>query len=104
MTKLSFKEYYQSKVSLLEEDTKIIKFKTRHDVYKYCKVPLMLNETKVYVAFKPKDRIVVEWDRIGNNITPVRIIFNENEHTPTWGAQKMKSWVEQTTIQNLDTF
>lgn len=104
MTKLSFKDYYQSKVSLLEQDNSVIHFKTRHDVYKYCKVPMIVNGNKVYVAFKPKDKIVVEWDRIGENIIPKKFIINENEHIPTWNPQKMKSWVEQTTIQNLDTF
>lgn len=99
MTKLSFKDYYESKKSLLGQSDATVIFRTKHDVYKYCKVPFSLNENKVYVSFKPKDVLIVEWQRTGNNIKPLRFEINGQEYYPSWNEAKMKSWVEQTTTQ-----
>ena len=70
MTKLSFKDYYESKKSLLGQSDATVVFRTKHDVAKYCKVPFSLNESKVYLSFKPRDSLIVEWQRTGNNIIP----------------------------------
>lgn len=99
MKKLSFKQYYDSKQHLLTELSKPITFKTTHSLYKYCKVPLQLDEERKYVAFKPNDLIVVEWQRQGDEITPLSIEINQQTHQITWNPKKMKSWVETSSTQ-----
>lgn len=102
MKNLSFKQYYDSKQRLLLEATSSVKFVTTHDVYKYCKVPFSLEENKTYVSFKPKDIIVVEWQRSGEDIIPLSIEINEQKYTPSWNNKKMKTWVESSTTQKFD--
>ena len=97
--KLSFKEYYDSKQLLLRENTATVEFQTTHDVYKYCRVPFSLNETKTYVSFKPKDKINILWERSGGVIVRKQFTISEVTYIPLWNSAKMKTWVEQTTIQ-----
>ena len=96
--KLSFKEYYESRQQLLTENT-YIKFSTAHDVYKYCRVPFSLFEKKIYIPFKPKDRIKVLWERVDGVIHPVEFIINDASYIPLWNSTKMRTWVEQSTTQ-----
>lgn len=102
MKNLSFKQYYESKQRLLLEATSVVKFKTVHDVYKYCKVPFSLEENKTYISFKPKDVIIVEWQRSGDNIIPLNIEINKQIYVPSWNDKKMKTWVETSTIQKFN--
>lgn len=102
MKKLSFKDYYDSKIKLLTESVTPIVFKTKHDVYKYCKVPFIVNDEKKYISFKPKDLLIVEWQRIGNNIIPIKFQLNETDLLFSWNDKKMKTWVETSTTQLFD--
>ncbi len=102
MKNLSFKEYYESKQRLLQEATSSVVFKTTHDVYKYCKVPLLLEDNKTHISFKPKDIIIVEWQRSSDMIIPLTIEINKQKYTPSWNSKKMKNWVESATTQNLN--
>lgn len=102
MKKLSFKEYYESKVALITETSKPIVFVTTHSLYKYCKVPLSLNEDKIYISFKPKDNIIVEWSRVGNTITATKITINTTTYAPSWNGPKFKKWVETSSTQLLN--
>ncbi len=97
--KLTFKEYYDSKSILLKETQTSVKFKTSHDVYKYCRVPFSLNESKTYVAFKPKDKIEVLWERVDGVIYRKEFTISETTYIPLWNSTKMKTWVEQSTTQ-----
>jgi hypothetical protein len=101
MKKLSFKEYYESKQELLTETPSVI-FKTKHDIYKYCKVPFTVDGERTYVSFKPKDVVVVEWERIGDIISPLLFEMNSVNYTVAWNPKKMKTWVETSTIQLFD--
>lgn len=101
--KLSFKEYYESKTVLLRESSSVVEFNTIHDVYKYCRVPFSLNESKTYVAFKPKDKLHVLWERRNGIISRKQFTIAGNTYLPLWNRSKMKVWVEQSTIQIFDT-
>jgi hypothetical protein len=100
MAQQTFKEYYDAS-KLLKRDDIVVEFATEHTVYKYCKVPFILNEEKTYISFKPKDVINIKWERIGDNIRPLYININEEHHDLVWQPAKMKTWVEQSTTQNL---
>lgn len=102
MKRLTFKEYYESKQKLIKESDEVIRFFTTHDVYKYCKVPFLLEETKTYLSFKPKDNILVEWERNNGIISPIGFKINDKQYAPTWNSKKMKSWVETSTTQIFD--
>lgn len=97
--KLSFKQYYEAKQKLLEQSSSSVSFKTTHVLHKYCKVPLLLEEIKHYISFKPKDRITIHWNRNASEITPICIELNEKTLTPSWNGRKMKTWVETSTFQ-----
>lgn len=101
MKKLSFKEYYESKQKLLTE-TVSVTFKTKHDIYKYCKVPFTVEGERIYVSFKPKDVVVVEWERSDDIICPLIFELNSTLYTVAWNPKKMKTWVETSTIQLFD--
>lgn len=99
MNKLSFKEYYESKLELKQQNESTVIFKTTHDIGKYCKVPFMISESKVYVSLKPRDSMVVEWKRTSNDIVPLSFNINGVEYLPSWNSSKMKTWVQQTATQ-----
>lgn len=99
--KLSFKQYYEAKSMLLRENSDTI-FCTSHEVYKYCKVPLLEDATKNYMAFKPRDILLVEWIRSNGVIYPTSITFNDRKFELCWNPTKMKSWVQQSTTQILE--
>jgi hypothetical protein len=97
--KLSFKQYYESKINLKKVTEETVTFRTSHDVYKYCKVPFLLENNKTYIAFKPKDVIVVEWHRTGDQITPVQFTINDVDYIPSWNTTKTRDWVQTSTLQ-----
>lgn len=99
MKKLSFKEYYDSKITLITETSKPVIFVTSHNLNKYCKIPFTLNESKTYIAFKPKDNIIIEWSRSGDIITATKITINTTTYAPSWNGQKFKKWVETSSTQ-----
>lgn len=97
--KLTFKMYYEQKRALLSETQNTVYFNTVHDVSKYCKIPLNLEEQKNYVSLKPNDRLLIEWKRTAEEMTAMSITFNGKKYTPVWGSNKTKNWVETTTSQ-----
>lgn len=102
MHKLSFKEYCESKEILLESSTTKVMFNTTHIVNKYCKIPLYLIDAKVYVSFKPRELILIEWQRVGSTIELSSICVHDQTYNSVWVAEKIKSWVQQTTTQLFD--
>lgn len=97
--KLTFKKYYEEKKALLSEAQKTVYFSTVHDVSKYCKIPLNLEEQKNYVSLKPNDRLLIEWKRTAEEMVAISITFNGKTYHPCWNSSKTKNWVETTTSQ-----
>lgn len=99
--KLSFKQYYEAKKVLLHENSETI-FCTSHEVYKYCKVPLLEDRQKNYMSFKPRDILLIEWIRSDGLIYPTALTFNNKKFQLYWAPNKMKSWVRQSTTQIIE--
>src|SRR5882757_7286888 len=64
MKKLSFKEYYESKQQLLEAITNIPSTINTYVIKKYCKVPVIIENQKEFITFKPKDIIKIIWEYV----------------------------------------
>lgn len=104
-TKLSFKEYCQSKENLrLAADT-IPQITETYELMKYCKFPVVTDEEgdKQYVQMRPKDTIEIVWEFL-NPESPtakkVTVSTDEEDETrvqPAWGNTKLSSWVNKNT-------
>lgn len=101
MKKLSFKEYYNSKEQLLRASNNLPRVISEHVVKKYCKVPLMDDaNNKDYVALKPKDTIKILWEFHDIKNPQVKsITINETKYSPCWDNDKVKRWIDQTTLE-----
>lgn len=97
--KLSFSEYLSTKATLLKESNSTLVFTTYHCLTKYCKVPFTLNEAKLQLSFKPRDAIIVKWNRINEELIPIEVTKVNNTYIPKWNNKKMKSWIETNSIQ-----
>lgn len=102
MQKITFKQYLESKKLLLEHSQQGVIFSTKHNLYKYCKIPLFnINKEKNYISFKPNDIIIIEWTANQNDIVVNNICIQQTIYTPFWNNFKIKSWVHQSTLQIL---
>ena len=108
MTRLSFKEYYESKKRLLMASESIPRIRNEYYLTKYCKFPIfesMDSDSKQYVSFKPKDRIEVLWEKMDeNDAYPAArrmLIISESgdemEVYPCWNNKKMHNWIDNNT-------
>ena len=104
--KLSFKEYYESKQSLLLACESVPRIRNEYKLTKYCKVPVfesLDNDDKTYVSFKPKDRIEVLWEGVDEFddypiVKHIVLISEGNRQVfPCWGSNKIHKWVENNT-------
>ncbi len=105
----SFKDYLTSTKLLKEMAQNNYAFESKHEVTKYCKVPLLLIESaykKEYVSLKPKDIITISWGiKDGKAIIENLKIAQKNgtiQTLPQWYTVKMKSWALNNTNQLLD--
>lgn len=108
MVKLSFKQYLDSKEQLRNAVANTPISVIEYEVRKYCTLAVgELEEDKVVVGLKPKQRIVVEWyyDDI-DNPTPTSIQFvglsniDENEKQSTfWSGTKLRKWLNRHTTE-----
>lgn len=99
---MKFSQYYQTlKNELLEESDKVLTFSTTHNVTKYCKFPILEDGKREYLSFKMNDEIVVEWERVGGEITPKTLSFLGENYTSFWNKERFKKWVLRTSKQNV---
>jgi len=105
----SFKDYLTSTKLLKEMAQSNYAFDSRHEVTKYCKVPLLLIESaykKEYISLKPKDILTISWGiKDGKVIIENLKIVQKNgiiQTLPQWDTVKMKSWALNNTNQLLD--
>ena len=100
MKKLTFKEYYESKEALLQASLNLPKIVTEYIVKKYCKLPVILEADKDYIPLKPKDAVKILWEFHGDDTVHVKSIMIEGiAYSPVWSDEKIKKWVESTTME-----
>jgi hypothetical protein len=103
-TKLTFKEYLESKNQLREAASSIPKRTAQYNVRKYCK--LVVGEStddKEYINLKPQNKIFVEWlYEDVDDPTVVSIRFDgvknvdiEEEHKSTWRGERLLKWLSR---------
>jgi predicted transcriptional regulator len=99
--KLSFKEYYESKESLLLANANLPKVVNEYVVKKYCKLPVLdENNKKDYISLKPKDLVQVLWEFNDiKNPQAKKIMVESSTYSPCWSNDKLKKWIEQTTLE-----
>lgn len=100
----SFKEYIESKTTLLEAAKKDPKATSTYNVRKYCKMVVgESKEAKDYVALKPKQKIHVTWlyEDMENPI-PVSIQFEnvdniqlDDEFSTFWEGSRFMKWLDK---------
>lgn len=110
-TKLTFKQYIESKTKLLEAAKKSVPQHTaKYCVNKYCK--LVVGESKLekeYINLKPQHTVLVEWlydDKenptlIGIKFEGVNDVDPDDEFTSYWGGERLKRWLERNTKENF---
>ncbi len=104
MKKLSFKEYYESKELLRSAILEFPKTTNEYVVKKYCKLPILLEGEKEFIALKPRDIIKIQWEFIQPNSPTAKTIIIESDlitHTyiPFWADDKLQKWVLTTTFE-----
>lgn len=98
--KLSFKEYYDSLERLRLASQTLPKMLNGYIVKKYCKIPVLENNNKNYISFKPKDVINILWEFVDLKTPKIKnITFHGVTYLPSWQTEKMKKWIETTTIE-----
>lgn len=105
----SFKDYLTSTKLLKEMAQSNYAFDSRHEVTKYCKIPLLLIESaykKEYISLKPKDILVISWQIKDGKALIENVKLTQKNGTlltlPQWDTVKMKSWALNNTNQLLD--
>ena len=99
--KLNFKDYYDSKIKLLEAIDCSPKVKLSYRLDKYCKLPLHETvdaEKKLYYALKPDDVVEIIWEYDSPDSPTVRCIkINEKTYFPVWHSAKIFNWTLKNT-------
>jgi hypothetical protein len=102
MSKISFKEYYQSKDSLRLAADDAPRVHKLYEVSKYCKIPVYIDEDsveKIYIPLKPKDKIEILWeysDPKNPLVKSVKLLTDNSKIYPTWSNLKFIKWIEST--------
>jgi hypothetical protein len=108
MTKLTFKEYLDSKKQLLMAINEHPVQTVTYDIVSYCKLVLGERDDKHQVSLKPKQSIVVEWEYASVDVTPtpisikfenVKDIDEDEEFVTYWTGDKFKKWLNKNTKQ-----
>ena len=103
MMKLAFKDYYESKLKLIEAVDLSPRVKLTYKLNKYCKVPVyeqVDSESREYISLKIDDEIEILWEYDSLDAPTVRYIrITETEQTfvPAWNSGKMFNWVVNNT-------
>ena len=103
--KLSFKEYWKSKEILKEAGNKSIAYSKVYKLNKYCKIPIIENNKRDYINFKPKDLVEIHWEYDINLKTTQLVkfcIINESgtvQKSVIWSSKKLVEWVNSSTFE-----
>lgn len=100
-TKLTFKEYYESKEKLLQASKNCPKIITEYIVKKYCRIPILDGKNnKDYISLKPKDVLNILWEFNDiKNPCVKNIKFENKNYLPYWNNAKIQMWIETTTLE-----
>lgn len=99
---LSFSEYFLSKQKLIEHAEDCPRIYSHYEIKSYRKVPLTENyddSEKVYISFKPNDKIKILWEYENIHFPTARsfVIIGEDgtqkTYYPCWGNKKLLTWV-----------
>lgn len=105
-TKLTFKEYLDSKEKLREAVTKVPQRTATYNVRKYCKLVVgESKEVKQQLTLKPTQKICVEWLYTDvDNPTIVSLTFEgikeidgEQQFETYWDGVKLQKWLNRNT-------
>lgn len=111
---MGFKEFYESKYQdskkkLLAACDTTPRVRNEYKLVKYCKFPVyesLDSDDKVYVSFRPKDRIEVLWEQVNEQDdypVPKKIVLineDQKEVYPCWNNKKFRKWIENSTIES----
>jgi hypothetical protein len=106
MTRLTFKEYLDSKKQLLMAINEHPIQTVTYDVVSYCKLIVGEKVDKYQVSLKPKQSIIVEWEYENVHTAPkpisirfenVRDVDEYEEFVTYWSGDKFKSWLNKNT-------
>lgn len=107
--RLTFKEYIESKQTLIEVISRSPIQVLSYSVSKYCKLPVLEDGEKIQKLLKPKQVIMVEWEfQTLSNPTPMRLIIedendeiSESTYQTNWTGTKLKEWLRKnSTVKN----
>lgn len=106
MEKLTFKQYLDSKKRLREAIKQTPVRKAEYVMRKYCKLPVgESKDDKLYVALKPKHKLIIEWnyrdidnpDLVSISFENVDGISNEEDFESFWSDERFKKWLLRNT-------
>ena len=102
ITKLSFKEYLESKERLEAALRESPTYTATYSMRKYCKLPLgESKQTKEIVSLKPKHKVIVEWEYNEEHPPKVlKIMFEGVEDVDT--EKKFHTMCTERAVQYLD--
>ncbi len=112
ISKLSFKEYLDSKEKLREAVAKTPQRTATYNVRKYCKLIVgESKEAKQQVALKPSQKICIEWLYTDiDNPTIVNMTFEGvkeiqvgEEYETYWNGAKLIKWLNRNTTEETGT-
>ncbi len=104
-THITFKEYLDSKDRLREAVKETPVRVVEYEVRKYCKLPVgTCKEEKVYLSFKPKQTLIVEWLYTDfNNPKPTCVKNKDFEIFPTyWKGKMFEKWLMRNTKEQIN--
>ena len=101
--KLTFKDYYESKMKLIEAVDLSPRVKLQYRLTKYCRVPVyeqVDSNERVYFSLKPDDKVEILWEYDtldAPTVRYIRIVETKQTFIPAWNSGKMFNWVVNNT-------
>jgi len=95
---MDFKNYYDSKIRLLEAVDSSPKVKLTYRLTKYCKIPILKevdSRDKEYIPLKPDDVVEILWEYDSPDNPTVRYIKiteGDKMYFPFWNSSKIFTW------------
>jgi hypothetical protein len=96
--KLNFKQYYESKMKLLEAVNTSPKIKLKYSLTKYCKIPFyetIDSSDKKYLTLKPDDIVEILWEYDTPDHPTAKCMWllgEPNTLFPSWNSTKIFNW------------